>query len=555
MKWGNVACTAGVALFFGLGPISTASSFQKQEDTYATQIKPILAKNCYGCHIMAMKGGLRLDSKEAILHGGGSGSVVIPGHPEKSLLFKAIQYKDENLQMPPKGPLPFNDVAAIEQWIRDGAPIMEAVMLPTATISAPTATGLSPQIASAQEQYFETKVRPLLASKCYGCHAGMQAGGLRLDSREAMLKGGKDGIVVDAAHPENSLLLKAIHYNMKALKMPPTGQMEDSDIAIIEQWVRDGMAWPAGLPTVQTATVTEKDRSFWSYKKPVKPAVPAVKSKWAYNDLDRFIFAKLEEMHLAPVRDADKRTMIRRVTYDLTGLPPTPQEIIAYMADKSPDAYAKLVDRLLASKAYGERWGRVWLDVVRYSDTSGDGADYPVPDIYKYRDYVVQSFAQDKPYDRFIREQIAGDLLPAKTESEHWQNVIATGYLANASHTDDPISDAVDNIGYAYLGTTVACARCHDHKFDPVPTADYYGMYGVLASSHFAATGYEEVRYQRGLISRSERGEEPGVSGFRNATQADCRRHCCGEQVAILRRCSACLAGEAHGSLSKCTTF
>ena len=499
----SAACIAMVGLVCWAGGLSTANGQQKQEDAYATQVKPILEKNCYGCHTAAMKGGLRLDSKAAMLHGGESGPVVSPGHPESSLLVKAIKYKDKDLQMPPSGALPAGDVAAIEQWIRDGAPAMDEAALPAAgTANAQADAGVSPRVASAQEQYFETKVRPLLASKCYGCHTGTEAGGLRLDSREAVLKGGKDGVVVDAAHPENSMLLKAIHYQSKALQMPPTGQMENADIAVIEQWVRDGMVWPKGMAAVQTVTVTDKDRSFWSYQKPVKPAVPAVRSKWAYNDLDRFVLAKQSEMHVAPVRDADKRTMIRRVTYDLTGLPPTPQEIVAYMADKSPDAYAKLVDRLLASKAYGERWGRVWLDVVRYADTSGEGADFPVPEMYKYRDYVVQAFAEDKPYNRFIQEQIAGDLLPAKTEPEHWQNIIATGYLANANHADDPISDAVDNIGYAFLGTTIACARCHDHKFDPVPTADYYGIYGVLASSKFSNTGWEDVRYERDMIYR-----------------------------------------------------
>jgi hypothetical protein len=449
-----------------------------------------------------MRGGLRLDSREAMLKGGATGPAVVPGKPEQSLIVQAISYKNEDLKMPPKGPLASEDVAAIERWIKADAlmPVVEAV---SAKAESPTANaGVSPEVASAQAEFFETKVRPLLVSKCYSCHTSSQSGGLRLDSRDAMMKGGKDGAVVDLSHPDASLLVKAIHYQDASLQMPPATQMEPAEVAVLEEWIKGGAFWPGGSAKPSDLKVTAKDRKFWAYKVPVAPAVPTVAGKWAYNDLDRFVLANLEAKKIRPVRDADKRTLQRRVTFDLTGLPPTPQEVAEFMADKSRDAYPKLVERLLASKAYGERWGRIWLDVVRYSDTSSNSADFPIPDIYKYRDYVVQAFAEDKPYDRFIREQIAGDLLPASTEAQHWQNVIATGYLADTNITEDPVSDAVDNIGHAFLGTTLACARCHDHKFDPVPTADYYGIYGVLASTHFATTGTEEVRYQRGLIYR-----------------------------------------------------
>ena len=463
-----------------------------QADVFAKDAQPILEKNCYSCHTDKMRGGLRLDSREAMLKGGGSGPALVPGNPEASPLYKAISYKNEDLKMPPKGPLSSDDVATIAKWIKADA------LMPVA-MGAPRA---SPEVASAQAEFFETKVRPLLASKCYSCHTQSQSGGLRLDSRDAMMKGGTDGAVIDMSHPDASLLVKAIHYQDASLQMPPRKQMEPAEIAVLEEWIKGGAFWPAGASKPVGMQVTAKDREFWSYKVPVMPAVPFVAGKWAYNDVDRFVLANLEANKLQPVRDADKRTLQRRVTFDLTGLPPTPQEVSDFLADKSRDAYPKLVERLLASKAYGERWGRIWLDVVRYSDTSSNSADFPVPDIYKYRDYVVQSFQQDKPYDRFIKEQIAGDLLPSASEAEHWQNVIATGYLANTNITEDPISDAVDNIGHAFLATTVACARCHDHKFDPIPTADYYGIYGVLASTHFATTGTEEVRYQRGLIYR-----------------------------------------------------
>jgi hypothetical protein len=498
-----LAAIAGVALAFSAQPFTMVNAMDKQDAVApeAAAVQPILQKNCYGCHTDKMKGGLRVDSVRALLKGGESGPVIVPGHPDDSLLIKAIRYKDQDLQMPPKGPLPASDVAAIEAWIRAGAPELPGSASSADGAAASAAAPVSSAL-SAQEQYFETKVRPLLIQNCYGCHSDGAAGGLRLDSRKAILRGGKDGAVVDLDHPGQSLLLRAIHYNDQNLHMPPKGPLDDVQVAVLEQWVRDGVAWPDTGPVTMTATVTDKDRSFWSYRKPVKPAVPIVSSKWATNDIDRFVLAKLEEQHLTPVRDADKRTLIRRVTYDLTGLPPTPAEVEAFLAEKSPDAYPRLVDRLLASDAYAQRWGRVWMDVVRYSDTSGEGADYPIPEIYKYRDYIIQSFHEDKPYDRFIKEQIAGDLLPASSEPEHWHNVIATGYLANANRYEDYISDAVDNIGYAYLGTSIACARCHDHKFDPIPTADYYGIYGILASTQFAQPGEEETRFERDMVFR-----------------------------------------------------
>lgn len=481
-----------------IGVFALPGMLSAQADTYSKSVQPILEKNCYSCHTDKHKGGLRIDSVAAMLKGGESGPAIVPGNPDQSLLVEAVRYQDDDLQMPPKGPMPAEDVAVLVSWIRAGAvaPAADNVAGGSVTVG-PVSSALS-----AQEQYFETNVRPLLIKNCYSCHTNGESGGLRLDSRAAVLKGGKDGPVVNLEHPEQSLLLTAIHYTDQNLQMPPKGPLDPVQTAVLEQWVRDGVAWPKSSPEVMTATVTDADRAYWAYQKPVKPAVPSVTSKWATNDIDRFVLAKLEEQHLTPVQDADRRSLIRRVTYDLTGLPPTPAEVEAFLADKSPDAYPKLVDRLLASKAYGERWGRIWMDVVRYSDTSGEGGDYPIPQMYKYRDYIIRSFNEDKPYDRFIKEQIAGDLLPAASEPEHWNNVIATGYLANADRYDDYIADTVDNIGYAYLGTSVACARCHDHKFDPIPTADYYGIYGIIASTRFANPGVEDTRYESDMVYR-----------------------------------------------------
>jgi hypothetical protein len=298
--------------------------------------------------------------------------------------------------------------------------------------------------------------------------------------------------------------------------MPPRGSLKPEEVAILDQWIKDGVPWPKRDLRPATTTVTEAERNFWSYHPPVRPEVPHVESKWAETDIDRFILAKLTEKGLKVGGDADKRTLLRRVTYDLTGLPPTPAEELAFAADNSPKAYEHVVDRLLASKAYGERWGRMWLDVVRYADTTGGGGDFPIPQAYKYRDYVIQSFNEDTPYDRFIKEQIAGDLLPASSEPEHWKNVIATGYLAGASTYDQAqIEDAVDNLGYAYLGTTVACARCHDHKFDPIPTSDYYALAGILKSTTFPHAGSDNVRYQTGFVYRDPKAlERPEIKAF-----------------------------------------
>ncbi|WP_317890659.1 PSD1 and planctomycete cytochrome C domain-containing protein [Granulicella cerasi] len=464
-----------------------------QASPESTRAQAVFQQSCYGCHTAKMKGGLRVDSLPAMLKGGDSGPAVVPGDPDASLLLKAIRYKDQELQMPPKGKLPDADIDAVAAWIKAGAPDLPVV---ADASNAPKAS-----LASAKEQYFENKVRPLLAANCYTCHTSRAAGGLRLDSRQAILTGGKDGPAANLQDPDKSLLLTAVHYLDRNLQMPPKKPLDPTQTAVLEQWIKDGMVWPAGDERMN-AVVTDKDRKFWSYQVPAMPAVPDVKSAWAYNDIDRFLLAKMEAEHLTPVADADKRTLLRRVTFDLTGLPPTPVEINAFLRDKTQNAYEKVVDRLLASKAYGERWGRMWMDVVRYSDTTGEGADYPIPEMYKYRDYIVASFNEDKPYDRFIREQIAGDLLPYKSEPEHWNNVIATGYVANANRYEDHVSDTVDNIGYAYLGTSIACARCHDHKFDPIPTADYYGIYGIFASTVYSTSGAEESRYERNMVYR-----------------------------------------------------
>ncbi|HVU44627.1 MAG TPA: PSD1 and planctomycete cytochrome C domain-containing protein [Terracidiphilus sp.] len=527
-------CVLAASAGYGQGAPSSA------EELFNEQMKPVITEHCNGCHTFGgHSGGLRMDSYATLMQGGDDGPVIIPGDADSSMLMNAIRYKDENLQMPPKGQLSDADAAIVAKWIKAIGQVSPAGTSPTVSPSAPLTPAhsstpseatpamvkaadaairpVSTQVAFEQNQFFEMKVRPILIKNCYGCHAGSARGGLELTSRDKMLKGGKDGVVAIPGHPESSLLVSAIRYTDDKLMMPPGGPMKKEDVAVIEQWLRDGAPWPKMVTASDRSHITAADRNFWSFHAPVRPMVPVVQGNWAYNDIDRFILAKLEQKHLRPVRDADKRTLIRRVTYDVTGLPPTPMEVNAFLADKSPQAYERLVDRLLASPAYGERWGRMWLDVVRYADTSGGGGDYPVKQAYKYRDYIITSFNQDKPYDRFIREQIAGDLLPYKTEPEHWQNIVATGYVAGAVRADEAwTSDAVDNLGSAYLGLTVGCARCHDHKFDPIPTSDYYALKGIFDSTHFPDPGSDNSRMQTGFVVRDEaRAESQQYTVFR----------------------------------------
>ena len=511
--------------FMSVAGTTVAQTSTQAETTFQSQIQPIIFKNCSGCHTYGGHGGdLRLDSYATLIKGGGRGAPVVAGQPESSLLLKAIRYDDPDLKMPPRGKLSDADIATVEKWIKeltsDSLTTSTALAVTTPVTNAPTVKtpeapkALTPAIIPAaqpeakvtqeQEQFFEAKVRPLLTKNCYGCHTQTASGGLRLDSNEGLLKGGKDGAVVVPGHPESSLLVTALHYK-SAIQMPPKGPLKAEEVAVVEQWIRDGAPWPAKSQSSSGKKVTAADRNFWSFRAPQPVAVPSLSSTWPRNNIDRFILAKLEQQHLKPVGDADKRTLIRRLNYDLAGLPPTPREVQEFLNDSSPKAYENLVDRLLASKAYGERWGRIWLDLVRYADTSGGGGDYPIPQASKYRDYVIQSFVDDKPYDRFIREQIAGDLLPSKSEPEHWQNIVATGYLAGTNRYENKatyVSDAVDNLGSAFLGVTLACARCHDHKFDPIPTADYYAIYGILNSTHYPEPGKDDVRFQRDFTYR-----------------------------------------------------
>ena len=326
---------------------------------------------------------------------------------------------------------------------------------------------------------FEMRVRPVLARACSACHADAALGGLQIDSREHLLKGGKSGPALVPGDPDASKLIQAIRYN-GARKMPPNGKLKDGEIASLEAWVKAGAVWPANLKPVTAAPylISDAQRNFWAFRPIANPSVPPGK---ASNEIDRFLQARLAQEHLTPAHPADRRTLIRRATLDLTGLPPTPEQVAAFEADRSPDAFATVIDRLLASPHYGERWGRYWLDIARYSDDKLNSTqDEPYPNAFRYRDWVIAAFNQDLPYNTFVKAQIAGDLMP---EPEKYR--AGLGFYALSPEFQD---DRVDATTRGFLALTVACAQCHDHKFDPIPTRDYYSLLGIFANTKLHQT-------------------------------------------------------------------
>jgi cytochrome c553 len=366
------------------------------------------------------------------------------------------------------------------------------------------------QPSAEQVAFFEKSIRPVLATKCYSCHSAESKklkGGLRLDTKEGLLLGGDSGPALVPGNPGKSLLIQAISYRDKNLHMPPKEMLSDSVVADFEQWVRVGAPDPrlGGAPIVRQTIDVEKGKQFWSFQRP-KPTPPPVvnDTAWPRCDLDRFVLARLEAKGMRPVDDADSYALLRRVTFDLIGLPPSLEEIDAFVTDRAVDSQAALervVDRLLAARGFGERWGRHWLDVARYAESSGRQVNFNYPFAWRYRNYVIDSFNADKPFDRFVCEQIAGDLLPAANPRQHAEQQVATGFLAIGPkvHSErnvlqfqmDVVDEQIDVLSQAFLGLSVACARCHDHKFDPIPQQDYYALAGILRSSE---TCYGTIR-------------------------------------------------------------
>jgi len=391
-----------------------------------------------------------------------------------------------------------------------------AIALAFTLLSAPTAHAaelpanhpkVAKPISAGDLAFFEAKVRPVLVGHCYKCHskeADKVRGGLLLDTREALLHGGNSGPAVVPGKPDDSLLIQAIRYHDEDLQMPPKDEkLNDQQIADLTEWVRRGLPDPRTVVTAGSSgkTYGGVGRAHWAFQPVSKPAVPMVKNAdWPENPVDNFVLAQLEANGMTPNAPADKAALIRRVYFDLIGLPPTVRDVQAFLNDASPDALAKVVDRLLASPQYGEHWARYWLDVARYSDTKGDAPrqdDLRFAHAWTYRDWVISAFNADLPYDQFILLQLAGDRVQGaldkkakeqgRTEADTRSPLAAMGFLTLGQQfngrKDDIIGDQIDVTTKAFLGLTVACARCHDHKFDPIPTKDYYSLYGVFANS------------------------------------------------------------------------
>ena len=491
----NNSLAVGVALA-GLvlsGPVEPSAA-QSPAEFFETRVRPVLAGKCFECHARVRRGGLRLNSREDVLRGGQSGPAIVPGDPEASLIIQVVRHEIEGLEMPQDAPaLTAGEIEGLAEWIRMDAPWpAEAV----ATVAMADG-GLSPSA-----RLFVDRVQPVLTQKCFSCHTDRERGGLRLDSRERVLQGGGRGPAIVPGNPEQSLLIAAVRHERDDLRMPRDADpLSEREIEALVEWIRSGAEWAesAAPMVIPRRAVTEEERAFWAFQPLSEPSVPEPPEPAAgHSDIDRFVLAQLKEMNLAPVGPASREQLIRRATFDLIGLPPTPAEVREFVADTSPDAFEKVVDRLLASPHYGERWGRHWLDVARYGedDTRGlaeDGSGRErYPSAYVYRDWVVQAINDDMPYEMFVKAQLAADLM----EGEHRKKALpGLGFLGGGPWyydlADPPIAraderhDRVDVTTRGFLGLTVGCARCHDHKYDAIGTHDYYALAGIFDNTTY----------------------------------------------------------------------
>src|SRR5688572_5331745 len=455
-----------------------------QIEYFEKSVRPVLTENCASCHGNGAAGGLRLDSREAALEGGKSGPAIVPGDPDKSLLMAAVRHTGAT-KMPLGGDkLSDAKLQALATWIKDGAawPEVQAGTKPESVLS----------------DHFETHIRPVLAQQCFACHTNSKSGGLRLDSRDDLIAGGKSGAGLVPGDPDRSLLIAALKHS-GSLRMPKGGtRLTEEQIGFFVTWVKDGAFWP--VDKVSTKEYSDAQKRLWSVQPLRSTAVPTVKdAAWAVNDIDRFVLARLEKEGLKPTTTADRRTLLRRVTYDLTGLMPTYEEVQAFESDKSPNAWEKVVDRLLASPRYGERWARHWMDVVRYGEDDYNVGGRPdrtekYPFAYLYRDWLIRALNDDMSYDMFVKAQLAADLLPENIRDKHIPALGMNGngiWVFQASPAPleraDEWHDKVDVTSKAFMGLTVGCARCHDHKYDAIYAKDYYQIASIFASSRFKA--------------------------------------------------------------------
>ncbi|HEV8059108.1 MAG TPA: PSD1 and planctomycete cytochrome C domain-containing protein [Gemmataceae bacterium] len=463
--------------------------------SFENEIRPLLQAKCLKCHSgKKPKGDLDLSTAEGILKGGESGQVIAPGKPAESLLFEKI----DNGTMPPgkKDHLSKAEVETVRRWIVAGAKV----------------GNLAVSAANASIPLNQHDIIPIVLRHCTACHGLRRTeADLDLRTKAGMLRGGKSGPAIVPGQPEESLIIKRIG----AEQMPPQARLVEASVKpvaqaeldILTKWIAAGAPEVAIQPDVATTTpdplVSDKNREFWAFRPPKAGTLPAVQhAGQVRNVVDQFVLHKLEEHGLSLAPEADRLTLLRRACFDLTGLPPTPSEVHAFLSDNNPDAYEKIIDRLLESPRYGERWGNYWLDLAGYADSEGKREqDLPRPFAWRYRDYVIRAFNADKPYDRFLLEQLAGDELAEYENGEQvapeiYDNLVATGFLRMAPDPTwanitgytpdrlDVIADEMDILGSAVLGLTMKCCRCHDHKYDPIPQRDYYRLLAVFKGAY-----------------------------------------------------------------------
>lgn len=510
------------------------------EVRFESDILPLLQAKCVRCHGgKEPQGELNLSTLALTLQGGDSGAAVVPGKPEASLLYEKIH----NGTMPPekKNRLGEAEVELVRRWILAGA---------RSTLTAPVKGAVHSDVTPKLPAVTQLDVEPILLRRCAACHGlRKQDGNLDVRTKAALLRGGKSGPAIVLGKPEQSLLIKRIQSG----EMPPAHrlvevsikQIESSETDLLTRWIQGGAPEVTAVPDVAGSgpdpLVTDKDREFWAFRAPRRPDVPKVPGTTkTLNPIDAFVTAQQlrQKPPLTPAPQADRLTLLRRVTFDLTGMPPSWEDVDKFLADQSPDAYEKLVDRLLASPRYGERWGRYWLDLAGYADSEGKREqDMPRAHAWRYRDYVIRAFNSDKPYDRFLLEQIAGDELAdyehGPITPEVYDNLVATGFLRMAPDATwanitafvpdrlDVVTDELDILGSSVLGLTLKCAKCHNHKFDPIPQRDYYRVVDVFKGA------YDEYDW----LKPEEPGEfaflAPGVVRARNlpfVTEAERRQ-------------------------------
>ncbi len=476
--------TVGKALGFLASLFLAGQPANSQKLTFDKDVLPIFQQSCAPCHLGdAAMGKLQLGSPAALVRGGSSGPAIVPGKSADSLLLKRVLGLTDAPRMPMGGnPLSTAQVEIIRAWVDRG--LIDQSAAPTVATSIAKV---------ADSPLFATTVRPILAARCYSCHGPtVQQNGLRLDSLAAVLQGSDSGKIVVPGKPDSSRLIRRLQAQERPA-MPYGGPaLSANEIASVRQWIEAGAPGPDSTAPLAAAKI----QKHWSYIKPVRPDIPRVNdAAWCKNPIDRFILAKLEAEGLKPAPEARKSTLLRRVYLDLIGLPPTPAEVDSFVADQTPDAYEKVVDALLASPRYGERWARPWLDLARYADSNGYEKDNPRI-AWEYRDWLIKALNQDMPFSEFTIEQIAGDMLPNPTKDQ----LVATGFHRNSMLNQEggidveeyywySLVDRVNTTASVWLGSTLGCAQCHNHKFDPFPQKDYYRMLAFFSNGEHKKAG------------------------------------------------------------------